>query len=301
MPADRTFDSPRSNTHCARSCSSGARPGLNDPRPGAHQPGPRKHHSGDPLAGRSLIFTTAGPPGQQLTAPESGTITSWQLYTNEVSAESSVQLRVLSHSQPRNTKSSVRDQCSRSMRFQPPSRKKTPSTPSRSAFRSPPGRWSGSPSSRKARPGRRPRFPRSKEWAGDTPALPACRALRSPMAKAPQHRRSPTNGSPSPLKSVEPEARAVASAVSAPGLPRPGVRGRVPPPRQEEVQEGQAAQARQVREEAQEEASAQVALADPLNRRHWLVSQIHVHTSLRRWSSSGAIAHAAKHRSSEAV
>lgn len=45
----------------------------------------------------SLIFTTAGPAGQQLTAPESGTITSWQLYTNEVSAESSVQLRIISH------------------------------------------------------------------------------------------------------------------------------------------------------------------------------------------------------------
>jgi hypothetical protein len=45
----------------------------------------------------SLIFTTAGPAGQQLTAPESGTITSWQLYTDEVGAESSVQLRVLSH------------------------------------------------------------------------------------------------------------------------------------------------------------------------------------------------------------
>jgi hypothetical protein len=44
-----------------------------------------------------LIFTTAGPAGQQLAASESGTITSWQLYTNEVGAESSVQLRVLSH------------------------------------------------------------------------------------------------------------------------------------------------------------------------------------------------------------
>lgn len=43
----------------------------------------------------SLIFTTAVPPGQQLTAPASGTITSWRLYTDAVGTESSVQLRVL--------------------------------------------------------------------------------------------------------------------------------------------------------------------------------------------------------------
>ena len=60
-------------------------------------PGPESTIQAIPWPDGSLIFTTAGPPGQQLTAPESGTITSWQLYTNEVSAESSVQLRVLSH------------------------------------------------------------------------------------------------------------------------------------------------------------------------------------------------------------
>ncbi len=60
-------------------------------------PGPESSIQAIPWPDGSLIFTTAGPPGQQLTAPESGTITSWQLYTSEVSAESSVQLRVLSH------------------------------------------------------------------------------------------------------------------------------------------------------------------------------------------------------------
>ncbi len=60
-------------------------------------PGPESSIQAINWPDSSLIFTIAGPAGQQLTAPEAGTITSWNLYTDDVGTESSVQLRVLSH------------------------------------------------------------------------------------------------------------------------------------------------------------------------------------------------------------
>ncbi len=58
-------------------------------------PGPESSTQAINWPNGSLIFTTMGPAGQQLTAPADGTITSWQLYTDAVGTESSVQLRVL--------------------------------------------------------------------------------------------------------------------------------------------------------------------------------------------------------------
>ncbi len=60
-------------------------------------PGPEEQTQTISWPEGSLIFTIAGPAGQQLSAPESGTITSWQLYTGEVTSGASVQLRVLEH------------------------------------------------------------------------------------------------------------------------------------------------------------------------------------------------------------
>lgn len=58
-------------------------------------PGPESSTQAINWPNGSVIFTTAGPAGQQLTAPADGTITSWRLYTDAVGTESSVQLRVL--------------------------------------------------------------------------------------------------------------------------------------------------------------------------------------------------------------
>ena len=43
----------------------------------------------------SLLFTSAAPPGVQLTAPTDGVITSWRLYTDRVGTGATAQLRTL--------------------------------------------------------------------------------------------------------------------------------------------------------------------------------------------------------------
>jgi hypothetical protein len=65
--------------------------------------GPNPPLNGEPEHTQAILFaspvvlvTVAGPPGQVLTAPVSGVITSWRLYTGEVKgAAATAQLRVL--------------------------------------------------------------------------------------------------------------------------------------------------------------------------------------------------------------